>query len=181
MTDKFNQMQQIKREFFAYRNGIIADTLRKNGANYRIIFGLNLPQLVEIANRNGKDRELAQKLWENTSTRESLLLAPMIFPAEDMDKATALKWISEVYSAEVGDILCHRLLRHLPFAFELATEIADNEKDLERYCSLRLLFNLLPKHIKEAEAIATKEAQRNNDVTKHLAQQLIEEIEFLKE
>ena len=46
---QYNQMQIIKRRFFAMRNGIIADTLRKAGLDYRMIFGLNLPQITDIA------------------------------------------------------------------------------------------------------------------------------------
>ena len=46
---EFNQIQLIKRRFFAMRNGIVADTIRKAGFDYRMIFGLNLPQLKDIA------------------------------------------------------------------------------------------------------------------------------------
>ena len=48
MSD-FNPLQNIKRRFFALRNGVIADTLRRAGSPFKIIFGLNLPQLAEIA------------------------------------------------------------------------------------------------------------------------------------
>ena len=68
-------MQTVKREFFAMRNGIIADTYRKAGTVFKIVFGLNLPQLVEIAGRTPHSRELAEALWANTTTRESMLLA----------------------------------------------------------------------------------------------------------
>lgn len=49
----FNKMQLLKRRFFAMRNGAVADSLRRQGADYRIIFGLNLPQLVDIAREFG--------------------------------------------------------------------------------------------------------------------------------
>ena len=82
--DKFNDLQIIKRRFFAMRNGIIADTIRKSGAPYRMIFGLNLPQIDEISRETGKNKELAEKLHADTSTRESQLLAPMLMPEEEM-------------------------------------------------------------------------------------------------
>ena len=79
---QFNDMQVVKRRFFAMRNGAVADNMRKLGANYRIIFGLNLPQIVEIANETPHDEVLAEALWQIKSTRESQLLAPMIYPRE---------------------------------------------------------------------------------------------------
>ena len=42
---EFNQTQEIKRRFFAMRNGIVADTIRKAGLQDKMIFGLNLPQI----------------------------------------------------------------------------------------------------------------------------------------
>ena len=46
------QIRQIKSDFFSLRNGEIADTLRKAGSPYKIIFGLQMPQLEQIAKHN---------------------------------------------------------------------------------------------------------------------------------
>lgn len=59
---EFNQIQLIKRRFFAMRNGIVADTIRKVGFDYRMIFGLNLPQLKDIAAELPHTVELAQEI-----------------------------------------------------------------------------------------------------------------------
>ena len=85
----FNEMQTVKRHFFAMRNGIIADTLRRAGSPFKIIFGLNLPQLMDIAESTPHSAELATRLWNNSSTRESMLLAPMIYPRDKFDADTA--------------------------------------------------------------------------------------------
>ena len=113
-THKYNPMQTVKREFFAMRNGIISDTYRKAGTVFKIVFGLNLPQLVEIAGRTPHSRELAEALWANTTTRESMLLAPMLIDPETFSEEDARRWIASVCSYEVADILCHRLLRKTP-------------------------------------------------------------------
>lgn len=63
---EFNPMQQIKHQFYAMRNGAIADNMRRQGAPYRIIFGVNLPQLNEIARNTAKSAEMAEALWNNT-------------------------------------------------------------------------------------------------------------------
>lgn len=46
---EFNLMQTVKRRFFAMRNGALAEQMRSRGLTYRINFGLNLPQIKEIA------------------------------------------------------------------------------------------------------------------------------------
>ena len=38
-------LKEIKHQFMAFRNGIVADALRKAGYDYKVIFGLQLPQL----------------------------------------------------------------------------------------------------------------------------------------
>ena len=58
----FNDMQTVKRAFFAMRNGVIADTLRRAGSPFKIIFGLNLPQISEIAARTPHTAGLAERL-----------------------------------------------------------------------------------------------------------------------
>lgn len=116
MTE-YSPMQKVKRRFFAMRNGIIADTLRRGGHPCRMIFGLNLPQISEIAAETGPSKALALELWADRRTRESLLMAPMIYPAGEMTPETALEWMRQVSVAEVADILCHRLFAPATLCF----------------------------------------------------------------
>lgn len=174
----FNEMQTVKRQFFALRNGIVADTYRKAGSNFRIIFGLNLPQIVEIAEQTPHSAALADSLWHNTTTRESMLLAPMIYPREEFTQELARQWVAEVPSVEVADILCHRLLRHMPYAAGLAASLADSDSEMERYTGLRLMFNLVAQKPQEALAYARREAARNCQLTAHTAAMLADEAAF---
>lgn len=180
MTD-FNLMQRVKRDLYAMRNGAIADRLRRLGSPHRIIFGLNLPQLTEIASRYARDPALAEELWANTSTRESMLLAPIIYPAEDMTMETALRWIDTIPSAEVADILCHRLLRKLDFAPALVDALARSPHDIDRYTALRLAFNLLPSRPDVARSLAEAELSSGTPLTASICRALIDEINFLME
>ena len=156
---------------FAMRNGIIADTLRSAGSPFQIIFGLNLPQLVEIANTNGPSKELAQKLWANTTTRESMLLAPMLMPIDDFCIEEARQWAAEAQVEEVADILCHRLLRHMPYAWQLAEELSD------KYIGLRLAYNLAHTDPLRAKLIAEKSL--TNPSLAPLATRLVEDCGYL--
>lgn len=94
MTE-FNRFQQIKRNFFAMRNGIVADTIRRGGLQYKMIFGLNLPQIADIAATLQHSRELAEELWADIRTRESRLLSPMVYPRDELTRERAAEMLRE--------------------------------------------------------------------------------------
>lgn len=169
MSD-YNDMQLLKRSMFAMRNGVIADALRKGGSPFPVIFGLNLPQIVEIAARITPSKEFAEKVWGNNTTRESMLIAPMIMPVEEMSETDARRWMAEAKSDEVTDVLCLKLLRKLPFAFDMAMDLAKSADEHKRYAGLRLMCNLAPRHPEAAASLGKEELQRQNPHTRPLAE-----------
>ncbi len=177
----FNKIQQLKRRFFALRNGAVADSMRKAGAPYRIIFGLNLPQLADLAAGFGPDPELALRLRDNTTTRESLLIAPMLYPADSLTVADALDWIRLSPTTEVIDILCLKLLRHHPDPAAIIAPLAVSDRPLERYAALRLGANILPREMDRIEAIARAEAARRDPLTLLTATMILDDIAFRRE
>ena len=58
------ELKDIKQQFFTYRNGMLADRLREAGDCHKVIFGLNLPQIVDIARMAGCNKALAEELFE---------------------------------------------------------------------------------------------------------------------
>lgn len=173
-------MQTVKRRMYAMRNGVIADALRKAGSPYRMIFGLNLPQLDEIAAMTGKDEALAHQLYADSNNRESTLIAPMIMPVEAMNPGLALEWMEASRCTETTDILCHKLLRKLPYAMEIASKALAGDSDMLRYGGLRLLWNLLPASISMKNMVAA-EAARKSPLTMRCAESLLQEMEFFSE
>ncbi|RXE62341.1 hypothetical protein ED328_16670, partial [Muribaculaceae bacterium Isolate-001 (NCI)] len=111
MTSTFNTMQTLKRRFFAMRNGLLADQMRRAGSNFRIIFGLNIIQLNEIAADYGHNPALASALWDHSTTRESMLLAPMLWRHDDFDLDRALSLCASVTDPEVAVVVCRFLLK----------------------------------------------------------------------
>lgn len=172
----FNDMQTVKRSFFALRNGIIADTLRKGGASYKIIFGLNLPQIAEVAASTPHTPELAQMLWDNVTTRESRLLAPMLLDPIATDRSLALRWASEVNEREVADVLCLKLLRRLPYAPGLIEAIASGDTPLAEYTALRLALNLVREAPDAARRAAEAHRTSSSPAVRHLCGRIDEEL-----
>lgn len=181
METTFNPMQSVKRRFFAMRNGVIADTLRRAGSPFHVIFGLNLPQIVDISREVPEEQRatLAEALWHNSTTRESMLLAPMLMQPENITESRAEELLREVPCAETTDVLCHRLLRHCAFALRLAQKLCGDSDEKVRYGALRLMFNIVAKAPEEAAEMAQAELQRSCPYTKPVAAALAEEADFL--
>ena len=113
---------EIKKEFFTYRNGMLADTLRRYGMPHKVIFGLEVPRLAEIARGLTPSEELADMLWADSEVRESRLLACWLYP---LDSVTADKCIALAGSArtsEEAQMLAFRIFKRLPFAASLLEE-----------------------------------------------------------
>jgi len=138
-----HMLQEIKKEFFAHRNGVVADALRRAGDPHSMIMGCQLADVTAIASRYKKSATLAQALWNDCNHRECRMAAAMLYPIEEFDFETATTWCTDIESTEIADVLCHRLLRHLPFAHELWEQLHDNNQPLARYTAWRLLLNLL--------------------------------------
>ena len=143
-------LRGIRKEFFAFRNGIVADKLRKAGDPHSVIMGCLLVDVQAIAQRTREavtDKEqlaaIASELWADTKSRECRIAAPMLYPADEMSLEQALQWCQTVETVEIADNLCHKLLRHIPEADTLFRQLIANEKPLAKYTGYRLLLNLL--------------------------------------
>ena len=130
------KIREIKHLFMTYRNGAVADSLRQAGITcYRIVFGLNVPQIAEIARQNENSMELAEWLWADNGVRESRLLASYLFEHESVDMDYACRLIEELQTSEEADMLCFRLLKYLDFAPLLVENYEESEQTLSRYCA----------------------------------------------
>ena len=172
MMDK-ETIRQIKSDFFALRNGVIADKLRSAGCPYKIIFGLTVPQIESVAAKHEPSAGLAETLWANDSTRESRLMATMVFPASEFSVDKAKKWIADADTVELVDMLCFRLVRNVEGAEQLAFSLAGEEPT--RYAGLRLLMKLAD--VEKAKGVASQWAE-GGDAVARVARQIKEEIEW---
>lgn len=129
-------IQEIKKDFFSYRNGILADNLRKLYPENTFIFGLMVHQLLEISKKYPKNLELALKLWNEGRSRESRLIALYLFPIEEVTKEMAKFLFEDVKSMEEADLLSFKILRHVEFAQELFDELTNENisEPIPQYC-----------------------------------------------
>lgn len=137
-------LQQIKKDFFAFRNGIVADALRKVYTSDVKIYGLMAPQLMEISNKYPKNLEVGLKLWDDKSCRESRMLALYFIPPQEISLNQALKLAQEVRSEEEAEFLAFKVLRNIPEAYELLNQLRNMEitQSMPTYCVQMLQKNL---------------------------------------
>ena len=180
--------REIRKEFFAYRNGIVADTLRKAGDPHSIIMGCLLVDVQAIAQRQHDaigDAEalkaLAQALWNDTKSRECRLAAPMLYPARLMRLETAQQWCQSVETVEIADNLCHKLLRNIDEADALFRLLIAQDAPLVKYTGYRLLNNLLvlgkAKINASLKAIIDTEAEQAQPPLTSLLKDILEEVD----
>ena len=181
-------LREMRKEFFAFRNGIVADKLRKAGDPHSVIMGCLLVDIQGIAKRfreNIDDMEqlvaIANELWSDTNSRECRLAAPMLYPAELMTLEDALQWCETVETIEVADNLCHKLLRHISDADSLFRQLIVEEHPLVKYTGYRLLLNLLlmgkVQPTISLRAVVKTEANQAQAPLKSLLKDILEELD----
>lgn len=122
-----------------YRNGVIADSLRKAGMPYRVIYGLQLPQLKRIAadlKESLSEEELVglgEELHADRNVRESRLLAMAVYPPSRFSIEKGQEWIADLLTREEADLLPFLLLRYTPFLHILIEKHEYTPDNLNRY------------------------------------------------
>lgn len=138
------EIQEIKKEFFCYRNGMLGETLRRYGDPHKIIFGLDVPQIASIARTIGTSMPLAEELWADADVRESRLLASYLFDPAVVTEERAISLALDVRTQEEADMLAFRLLKRLPHAASLLTKLEEAFQDSD---AARMTAKTLRAHI----------------------------------
>ena len=139
-TDK---VREIKKSLRLAMNGVVSTLQRRQGLDYKINFGVEIPRLKGIAQAHEKDKELAVTLWQD-NIRECKMLAIFLLPDSEIE-SVADKWIAETMFTEIADHLAMHLLCKLPDAWDKALQwIADSE-GLHAYCGYLTISHLVRK------------------------------------
>lgn len=138
------KLQLIKRDFRSLMNGTAAASLREKGLHYRLIFGVEWPQLMRLSAEIGKDHDLAQALWKE-DIRECRLLAGLIQPVETFSLELADVWIETMHYPEEAQYTVLSLFHHLPHVSEAAFNWIARSEEMYRLCGWLVLARLFMK------------------------------------
>ena len=138
------KLQLIKRDFRSLMNGTAAASLREKGLHYRLIFGVEWPQLMRLSAEIGKDHDLAQALWKE-DIRACRLLAGLIQPVETFSLELADVWIETMHYPEEAQYTVLSLFQHLPHVSEAAFNWIARSEEMYRLCGWLVLARLFMK------------------------------------
>lgn len=137
-------VREIKRSFRLLMNGVASQSMHQKGVDYKINWGVSLPDLQKMAQQYGKNHELAVALWQE-NIRECKILATLIMPPEEMDKTIAEQWVGEINSQDMAEMACFNLFQHLQQAADLSFEWMKSNGEIVRMCGYLILSRLFMK------------------------------------
>lgn len=145
MDEKINnQLKAIKQSFRLMMNGEASRSMREKGVEYKLNWGVTLPQLKQMATEWEKSYDLAIALWKE-DIRECKILATLLMPADQMPQEVAEIWMEQTRSQEMAEMLAFNLFLYLDYAPDLAYRWIANGQDLYQICGYNILSRLFMK------------------------------------
>ena len=147
-------IKEIKSKLRLYMNGMISQSMRDKGMDYKLNFGIEYPRIKEIAAEYEPNHELAQALWKE-NIRECKIMAGLLQPADSLYPDIAEIWIEDMHYPELAEYTVMNLFQHLPYAPEAAFRWMTDEREYFQLCGFLLTARLLMKGMKlddQAEA-----------------------------
>ena len=138
------KLKAIKRSFFLRMDGTASRSMREKGLDYKINWGVSIPDLRQMATQYGKDYALAIALWKE-DIRECKILATMIMPPEEMLPEIVELWMEQTPSQEIAEIAAFNLYQHLDYAPVMAFQWIASDNEMEQICGYNLLSRLFMK------------------------------------
>ena len=137
-----NSLQEIKQALHSLMNGPISQSLRSKGLKYRVIYGVEVLRLQELAAEIPHEYATALALWHE-DIRECRLLATMTMPKDQFSETEADVWASELrYSEEAHYFIMH-LICGCNYASEKAFQWIAHDSEMLQLCGLLLANRLL--------------------------------------
>jgi len=138
------QVREIKKQFRLFMNGVVSQSMREKGLDYKLNFGIELPRLKEIAAKFEKNHDVAQALWKE-NIRECKIIAGLLQPVETFYPEIADIWVEDMHYPEIAELTCMNLFQYLPDVSEKAFQWMADEGEYFQFCGYMLMARLLMK------------------------------------
>ncbi len=119
------KIAEIRKKVFLARDGANADSLRKRGINYKMVYGVPIVTLRKIALDYAPNAELANNFW-NQDNRELKILSTLIQDPETFHEADT--WVHQIQNLELAEQASMNLFCKLSDAPLLAKEWVQSEE-----------------------------------------------------
>lgn len=145
MDEQTNErLKEIKRSFRLKMDGAASRSMREKGLDYKLNWGVGLPELKAMAKEYGKDYDLAIALWKE-DIRECKILATLMMPPERMLPEVVDIWMEQTPSQEIAEWAAANLYQYLDYAPMLAFKWISSDRELPQICGYQLLARLFMK------------------------------------
>jgi hypothetical protein len=133
--------QDILRKIKLMQNGVVSDSMKERGINYKINYGVSVVALSRLALSYEKNHLLALKLW-NKKWRETMILATMLEEFDKVDSRQMDYWVKSIENIEIAEQYVMNLLCLLPEAYDKAAEWCLGKKRVVKITGLLLMGRL---------------------------------------
>lgn len=140
-TDVQATVKEIKRGFMLQMNGVASASMREKGVDKYLNWGIQLPALKDIANKYGRDYELAIALWKE-NVRECKILATLMMPPECMSADLISVWMEQTLTLEIAEYATFNVYQYVDNASIFAFCWIASDNELEEVCGYHLLASL---------------------------------------
>ena len=139
------KLRDIRKRLRLAMNGAISASMRQKGMNYKLIFGVPIMEIRQIAEEYDKDAILARALWKE-DVREMKILATLLYPAGSLSLQEALQWAKEIPYPEIAEQCCNNLFPEMKQPCKLAMQLSSCEASpLARMTGILLFSQLFKK------------------------------------
>lgn len=123
-----DELREIRTQLRMAMNGVISTSMREKGINYKLNFGVPLPEIKQIAATHQPSSELATALWKE-DIREFKILASLLQPADDFPFEQAEQWVKEIPYLEIAEQCSRNLFCKLPYVDNFLLGLIFNVED----------------------------------------------------
>lgn len=138
------QLRDIKTQLRLNMNGVVSQSMREKGLNYKLNFGVELPRIKQIAAAYEKNHDLAQALWKE-DIRECKILAGLLQPVDTFYPEIADIWVEAMENMEIAELTCMNLFQHLAYAPAKSFQWIADEAEYTQVCGFLTIARLLVK------------------------------------
>lgn len=140
--DTKETIKEIKAQFRLFMNGVVSQSMREKGLDYKLNFGIELPRIKEIAAKFEKNHDVAQALWKE-NIRECKIMAGLLQPIDTFYPEIADIWVEDMNYPEIAEITTMTLFQYLPYASEKTFEWMAQDGPYYQLCGYMLMARLL--------------------------------------
>lgn len=136
------ELDQIKLAIQGEQNGMA--TRQMGQMTYKKNYGVSYVVLRELAAQYKPSKKLAGCLWK-IGYRETMLLALLLFPVNEIDRQEASALVKEMTEMELVEFASRGLLASLPFAWDLVEDCLQSNAGYAKETAYLLAARLLEK------------------------------------